>query len=116
MFEKIKLTISERLILFYIKKKKKVKFHKYPHKLISYGLIEQNYLSEVNSIGAPIPEGTYSLTDFALRYRLYRKERYFEGKLPVIISIIALIGAYRNEIFSFLFSLTSLLQKFFQNN
>lgn len=44
--------------------------------------------------GSPIPTGTFSLTDKYIRFRIYRREKFFHSMpswLAVVISIISLI-------------------------
>lgn len=99
-YDKIMLSFKERRILRRILKRGEVPASSCTPKQVS--MFEQNGLINVNrdheaSLGYGIKgivQGepkVISATDKAFRYFLYRKEDYFKGKLPVVISLIALI-------------------------
>lgn len=115
-FDNILLTFSEKLTLVRFIFRKRIpeeSLHASANALRSYGLIQRNYSDEINEIGERIPDGTYSPSDLCRRYRAYQRQQFFKTKLPVIISIIALIGAYRTEIHSLFVMMFTCLKKFF---
>lgn len=99
-YDKIMLSLKERRVLRHLLKQGEVPAHLFTPKHIT--VFEQNGLINVNrdheaSLGYGIrgtiqsEPMTISATDKAFRYFLYRKEDYFKGKFPVIISLAALI-------------------------
>lgn len=92
------LTIREKIFLFLLRFKKKIKPRFDVHQLASYGLIRSNHSSEKNEIGEWLKDGTYSLTDSGKRYFIQRREAFFVKRLPVVISLVALIKSFWPEI------------------
>ncbi len=95
-FDKIYLTYKERLLLLNIKIRGKVvaDIYSQPYRqLHKYDFIKRNYVYDVEH-REDIFDGTVSLTMTYKRYCLYRREQFFRGKLPVIISILALMKSY----------------------
>lgn len=112
-FDQVLLTLSERWILFRLQFKKKVSedfFRSSFHHLLQCKLITINYKKERSESGAYIRDGTYSLSPNYKRFRIYCRQRFFYKKLPIVISIIALIGAYRAEILLIIQGLMQLLK------
>ena len=105
-FDKIILTPKERFLLFTlrIQKKRKKDIWKAPYRQLHlYSLISPNYLPERGPEGESITDGTFSLSDNYKRYRAYRREQFFKGKLPVIIALLALLKSYGFGIDDFIF-------------
>lgn len=48
----------------------------------------------------PVPTGKYYISELGINYLLYRREKIFLKKLPVIISIIALVISIASFLFS----------------
>lgn len=99
-YDKIMLSFKERLVLRRILKRGEVPACSCTPKQLA--IFEQNGLIIVDrNHEAPMAYGvrgivqgepkTMYATDKAFRYFLYRKEDYFKGKLPVVISFTALI-------------------------
>ena len=71
--------------------------------LLDYNLIEFNTQNNLRkSDGSPIYDGTISTTDLYIRYRKYLRTTFFERKLPVIISLLALLIAILSAYFTYL--------------
>lgn len=105
--EKIMLTRKEKHLLRRLIKKGNVPAKQYKESqyaaLESYGLVRvnRNICTDIGFGVSGITQGTAQsicATDKATRYFLYRKESYFQGKLPVVLSIIALIKSFDCEI------------------
>lgn len=98
-YDKIMLSLKEKYVLRRILKKQKVPldfcseqqrdiFLK--HDLIYIG--QQQTVTSMGRVAVDANAPNFILpTDKAKRYFLYRKEDYFKGKLPVVISFTALI-------------------------
>ena len=91
------LTYNEVQSLKKLKNQDVIKNPKNIDRLINYGLIQLNY-SQFEPGNMPTRNGTFSITEFGTNYLLYRKDKIFLKKLPVYISIIALISSFRKEI------------------
>lgn len=109
-FSNIVLKFSERVFLFSLRFKKKRILPKEMHYLYVNDLISPNYTDKKDAFGVFIPDGTYSLSDKYTRYLIYRRDNFFKGKLPVIISVIALLRSYKDEILWLLQELAKLLK------
>ena len=84
----IYLTGKEKRLLFFMRFKKKVKPKADVRQLVSYGLIQRNYSDQRNAIGEAVSDGTYSLTDFAIRYRIAkRQDRWQRIVTPIFVSV-----------------------------
>lgn len=96
--DNIYLTSREKrlLILMCFKKKVLPKFN--VSKLYSYGLIDHTYSGNPNQYGARMPDKTFCLTDLGRRWLIKWKEECFVKKLPVVLSLIALIKSFWPEI------------------
>lgn len=70
--------------------------------LFAYGLIALNYTGKKNSIGEYISDDTVSVTNEYRRYKKTVRNNFIERKLPIIISIIALIFSAISLYFSYL--------------
>gem|GEM_PF-4930593 len=70
---------------------------KHNERLLHYGLIQFNYVQNVPG-NMPVSDSSFSITEFGINYLLYRKEKMFLKKLPVVISLIALVSSFRHEI------------------
>lgn len=97
-FSSYVLTFREWSILKFSKLKKRVKYIPKKHEhLLKEKLIRLNG-DGLNSSGFPNIDGTFSITDKGNRFLIYKREKFFTGKFPVFISLLAFIGAYRKEI------------------
>lgn len=96
----IYLTSREKRFLFSLRFRQHAKPRFDVSVLASYGLIHRNYLSEKNEIGEYVPDGTYSLSDLGKRWFIQQREERFVKKLPVVLSVIALIKSFWPEIMS----------------
>ena len=101
--DKIELMPPERRRLFAMRFKKRVKaafLGSYLQRLYEIDFIRRNHSEERDDFGAPLFDGTYSLTDTYFRYCIRRRRRFFEGSVwPCILSgvvslIVSLIVAY----------------------
>lgn len=97
-FDDILLSPKEKLILLHLRfcKKRKGNVFACPlYKLWEYGLIVENHTSQHGPEGEAIPDGTYSLTDKAKRYRIYiRRQRFQRYITPFTVSAITTTGLY----------------------
>ncbi len=108
-YDNIYLTFIERMKLRAVRWKKTVSeqfIGKHKEIFLENGLIKPHITHTVMSDGTIVRDSshpiTYSATDRAKRYFLYRRERFFEGKFPVIIAGIALIKSFEHEILAIL--------------
>lgn len=99
--DNIYLTHCEKRLLFLMRFKKKVKPSFDVSMLVSYGLITPNSSGVKNSIGEHLTDGTYSLSDKGNRYFIQIRENFFTTRLPVLISLIALVKSFWPEISAF---------------
>lgn len=118
-YDEIMLSFKEKCILHRIYKKKEVLDdfcnEAYQNTFLSYGLIR----FEQKPIRMPNGRITYDTssprriqaTDKALRYFIYRKETFFEGKFPVIIAFIALLKACDKELVKLFHLITDLITR-----
>ena len=94
-FKEILLTKEERKILRKIRLHQPVKDSDTVSRLATEFCFVIRHYDRVTDpktgLRHPVPNGKFSLTPEYERYRIYRREQYFVGKLPVILSIIALI-------------------------
>jgi len=109
-FSSLVLKPSERLYLFLLRIKKKAQLPDSMRYLYLHDLVKQNSSGKTDQLNAPIPDDTYSLTDKYYRYAIYRRDLFFKGKLPVILSAIALIKSFQDEILWLLQELAKLLK------
>lgn len=97
-YDNVLLSSKERLILFHLlfcKKRKGNVFSPPLYKLWAYGLIAENHKPYRGPEGDAIPDGTYSLTDKAKRYRIYvRRQRIHRYITPFTVSAITTTGLY----------------------
>lgn len=96
-FDNINLLPGEKfsLFLFNFKKKRIEEKIKHFHSLYyEYQFIDSNKSDSVDGFGAPIPDGTYSVSIKYLRYKVYLRRKRFES-LPnwvaIVISLFSLI-------------------------
>lgn len=117
-YSSIMLSRKERHILRQIMKRKKVPYSfctdEQRNAFLKYNLISvlHPYKRTASGRGGRSPgsgESFILINDNAIRYFLYRKEASFVGKLPVIISIIALLKACDQEILWFFHFISGLL-------
>lgn len=80
------------------------------YSLMNYNLISYNYLQDTDCIGSSIQDGTVSTNKNYELYRKYLMNKFVETKLPIIISLIALIKSFDSEIISVLRLLMQLLK------
>lgn len=106
-FADIHLTKAELKLLKKLKQKKVCKYDTYFDSLLERPNRLAEYINyETNAFNAQIPIKDYiRISEKGILYLQYKHDEYFRGKLPVIISIIALIIA----IFSLLISTLELL-------
>ena len=94
-FKEVLLTKEERKILHKIRLHRTVEDSDTISSLISpFCFVVRHYdrvTDPKTGLHHSVPNGKFSLTPDYERYRIYRREQYFVGKLPVILSIIALI-------------------------
>ena len=104
----IYLSHSEFKTLKNIKRNRRLRVADGIEKLKSLKLIYENTSSTPGDM--PVGIGTFEISDSGKSYLIYRKEKLFEKKLPVVISVIALIGAYRYELLWLLQAIAQLLK------
>lgn len=96
-FDGVLLSPREKLILLSLRFRKRRKGNIYAsplNKLQEYGLIAENHMPHRGPEGEAIPDGTYSLTDRAKRYRIYiRRQRLRSYLTPVIVAFLTSIAA-----------------------
>lgn len=98
LMDSVFLTFREKRLLFFMRFKKKVKPRFDVSQLVSYGLISPNHFSKKSAIGTFDPDGTYSLTDKAVRFRIKRRQDFFRRIItPITVTILtdAVINAAR---------------------
>lgn len=115
-YSSIMLSRKERHILRQIMKRKKVPYSfctdEQRNAFLKYNLISVQHPRRMTETGRVVRapgESFILINDNAFRYFLYRKEASFVGKLPVIISIIALLKACDQEILWFFHLISGLL-------
>ncbi len=89
------LTTKQKLLLFRLRFKKNVPseyFGVHYHKFLKLNLIKTK--SYTYPKGVPMPENSWLLSSIYWEYITYRREQYIKGKLPVIISLFALMKSY----------------------
>lgn len=87
--DQIYLTFQENRFLFILRFKKKAKPRFDASHLYDCNLIKMNYYAEKNQYGASMPDGTFSLTDFAIRYRIAKRQaRCHRLFTPVTVTIL----------------------------
>lgn len=115
----ILLSRKEKRLLRQILRKKEVPdtfCNEYQKKtFLKYELITITYPQIISSSGRPVTLSNapahIKISDKAYRYFLYRKEAYFKGKLPVVISVIALVKSFDREIMMFIDFIINWLSK-----
>lgn len=91
--DNIYLTNQEKRLLFFLRFVKKIHPGFDVSQLVSYGLIRRNYSGKRNAIGEQIPDNTYSLTPFELRFRIaQRRARIHRYFTPITVSILTNIA------------------------
>ena len=97
-YSDIILNFKERTLLFLIGFCKSSRlFYEYVSKspLCRFNIVRLNDSDERNVDGIPIPDGTYSLTDFGKRYKIYlRRERFYRYLTPITVSAITTTVLY----------------------
>ena len=97
--DKIELRLSEKLRLFAMRFRRRVKesfLGRYFDHLYRVDFIRKNTSAEKDAFGAPIFDGTVSLTDTYFYYCIRRWRKFFEGSVwPCILSgVVSLVVAY----------------------
>lgn len=115
MFEEIdvaqiRLTPAEKLFLRKLRFKKHLPLPENMRNLRSLGLVDPDYLDEKGPIGECVPSGTVHLTDKYIRWCFYSRDTVFKEKIPVIISVIALLKSCQDEILWLLRQIAILLK------
>lgn len=90
MFDEVLLTAREKCVLFKMRFNKKSTLKDADEKyFLRLELIDPNYTGKKNSIGEPIPDGTYKLADKYTRYRIYvRRDFYRRLVLPISVTLL----------------------------
>lgn len=95
-YEDVHLLLNEKLSLFsfcFQKRKSENKIKCYYSLYFDYKFIEQNYEKELDEMGCPIFDGTYSISDNYKRYKVFlRKKRLsmLPNWVAIFISLISL--------------------------
>ena len=101
-FNEIILTRREFKTLKYIAKHKRVKEEEIDSKisdtLFKYHLITYNHTRHKNELGERVLDGTISVTDEYVRYKKFKRNNFIDSKIPIIISVIALLKSFSKEI------------------
>lgn len=94
MFDEVLLTVREKCVLFKMRFNKKSKLKTADEKyFLHLELIDPNYTGKKNSIGEPIPDGTYRLADKYTRYRIYVCRDFFRRLVtPITVSVLTTIA------------------------
>ena len=93
--DQIYLTFRENRFLFILRFRKKAKPRFDVSHLYDCNLIKMNYYAEKNQYGASMPDGTFSLTDFAIRYRIAKRQaRWHRLVTPITVSILTNAALY----------------------
>lgn len=71
------------------------------NRLITNKLIEPEFVCQISG-GMPVPNGKYRISELGRNYLNYHKEKIFLKKLPVVISIIALVISIASFLYSIL--------------
>lgn len=88
----IYLTKQEKCFLFYLRFVRKIQPGFDVSHLVQCGLIRRNTTGKRNAIGEHIPDNTYSLTDFAVRYRIAKwQDRWHRIFTPILVSVVSSI-------------------------
>lgn len=108
------LTKSEKKLLKRIASSKEVAINDLDandlHTLLQLKLIKVNYANDLDSIGNFISLNTVSISQEYERYKAVKRTLFIERKLPIIISIIALLSSFRAEILLLIQAITQLLK------
>lgn len=94
MFDEVLLTAREKSVLFKMRFNKKSTLKDADEKrFLDLKFIEPNYTGRKNSIGEPIPDGTYKLADKYTRYRIYvRRDFYRRLVTPITVSVLTTLA------------------------
>ena len=110
----VTLTKSEKKLLKRIASSKEVAINDLDandlHTLLQLKLIKENYTNELDSIGNFISLNTVSIAKDYERYKSVKRTLFIERKLPIIISIIALLSSFRAEILWLIQAIMQLLK------
>lgn len=93
-FDKVYLRHRELRLLRIMRLKKKITPNFDVSVLVSeYELIVPNYSGMKNSIGEPLPNGTYSISDAGIRFLIFRRQSLFRRLVtPITVSVLANIA------------------------
>lgn len=108
--EKIHLSPSESAFLLKLNRKKHLPLPPNMRNLYVWDLVGYDYSDAVDPFGSYKLLGTVHLGFNYQRWKKYRRELFFKGCFPVIISLIALIKSFQNEILWLLQELMKLLK------
>lgn len=113
-FDDIYFTNEEKRIIRALKKNQRINSSVFDftilNNLIIMGFVSYNHLTERGPAGAFIPDGTVSLTDHYKRYRKFKIKTFIDHRIPIIISVIALLKSFEVEITSIVKQLMQLLK------
>lgn len=95
-YDEIVLNPQENFVLFLMSYKKTLKLN-YDNisksHLHRYGIIRLNTTSEYQKDGLPTYDGTYTLTDFGKRYKIYcRRERRHRYLTPIVVAFLTTLA------------------------
>ena len=90
------LTWKEKLMLRWVKLRKRAKLKESTAMpLIRYGLLQFNYLDETNEYGEFVWDGTCSVTEKYIRYRIYKRDAFVKRIItPVVVTILTNIALW----------------------
>lgn len=93
-FDNVYLRHRERRLLRIMRLKKKVTPKFDVSVLVSeYKLIVPNYSGKKNSIGEPLPDGTYSISDNGIRFLIFRRQSLFRRLVtPITVSVLTSVA------------------------
>lgn len=94
MFDEVLLTAREKCVLFKMRFNKKSTLKDADEKyFLRLELIDPNYTGKKNSIGEPIPDGTYRLADKYIRYRIYMRQDFYRRLVtPITVSVLTTLA------------------------
>ena len=97
--DKVELLWPETLRLFAMRFRRRVKaafLGSYLEHMFDIDFVRGNVSEDRDPLGAPISDGTYSLTDTYYRYCARRRRKFFEGSVwPCILSgVVSLLVSY----------------------
>lgn len=89
--EQIHLTVEERAFLRSLEKCGSLPLPNSLHNLVELKLVEYDVLPGLDSLNQVRYADTVHLSDRYFRYAIYRRDVFFQAKLPVVLSIAAIL-------------------------